>query len=246
MQIYDTLLIGCSYASLGYALARGNCLITEEHQACDTHFYLPLKGYSYMEYAPKTEEGARLLKHFNELSLFRDGMQNTNGFECALCQYVDEIKPSLLLNCRVIRTAEENGVKKITVQTNEGLTTVYAKQILDTRAHGEKKRATVLFGSKNIENDAPILMQAFPEAKIEQAFYENRYALTFEVNGYDENEVKIFVSEQWRAAAIEAKIIYIAPVFSTVGNFDALCDSRYANPIEAFEVGYFAGKESLK
>ena len=37
MKTYDTLLLGSGFFSVGYAAARGGCLIAEEEQICDTH-----------------------------------------------------------------------------------------------------------------------------------------------------------------------------------------------------------------
>ena len=241
MHVYDTLLIGSSYASFGYALARKNCLIAEEHHLCDTHFYLPLRSFSYREYTPKTEEGRRLFGFFSKLSLFKNGMQNTNGFECAFCQYISESDMMPLLNCRVIRTTEENGIRRVTLQTNEGLSTVNTQKIIDTRANGKHKRLTVLFTDRDIEKNAPLLCAAFPDAEIEPAFYEGRYALHFCADGFDENDIKLFVSQTWRALDIPARILSIAPIFSNIGTFEKICDSRYENPIEAFEIGYEMG-----
>ena len=68
MHVYDSLLIGSSYVSLGYAAAKGNCLIAEESHICDTHFYLPFKSFAYTAYEPKSEDGKRLLSVFSSLS----------------------------------------------------------------------------------------------------------------------------------------------------------------------------------
>ena len=129
MKIYNSLIIGSGYCAVGYAAACPNSVICEEHQVCDTQFYLPLVGYRHQPYLPKTEEGSRLLSKFVELSLFENGMQNTNGFEFALCRYLVEKEIEVLLKCRVIRVfRREDLLYDVTVHTNEGLSHLIAKK----------------------------------------------------------------------------------------------------------------------
>ena len=54
MQIYDALIIGCGYASVGFARKNKNVIICEEHQICDTGFYLPARCYEHFPYRAKT------------------------------------------------------------------------------------------------------------------------------------------------------------------------------------------------
>ena len=133
MKLYKNLIIGSGYFSIGYAAACPDTVVCEEHQICDTSFYLPLRTFRYKPYSPKTEEGARLLSIFNSLSLFGENEQNANGFEFALCKYVSHNQLNILLKCRVIRTERrEDGIYDVTVQTNEGLTHLFAEKITDT------------------------------------------------------------------------------------------------------------------
>ena len=246
MHVYDTLLIGSSYASFGYALARKNCLIAEEHHLCDTHFYLPFKSFAYTAYEPKSEDGKRLLSVFSSLSLFQNGMQNTNAFEIAFCKYVMQKKQALLLGCRVIRFGKEKNLYRITLQTNEGLSTVYAQNVLDTRGSEEKKSMTVLFQSENIDKDSALLTRAFPDSAIESAFYEKRYAIHIPFpSTADENSAKLRIRNVWRTLESDSKIVCIAPVFSKEDGGKTLCDDHYKNPIEAFEAGYVYAKKGV-
>lgn len=244
MNVYDTLIIGSGYASAGYAAACPNTVICEEHQICDTGFYLPLKSFRYRHYSPKTEEGTRLLGAFHALSLFRGNQQNTNGFEFALCKYMDEKRLELLLKCRVIgRKQRPDSIYEVTVQTNEGLTHLLAKQILDTTNQSSEKYFTVLFVCDDIEKVKDQLLSAYTDAQIEPAFYSGRYALHIAAHDTDENRIKLAIYEKWRSLAIDAKILYMAPVFYGAESADPLCDAHYENPIEAFEAGYFYAKE---
>ena len=239
MKIYDTLIVGSGYFATGYAAANGDAIICEEHQICDTGFYLPLRSFRYAPYTPKTEEGVRLFEIFNSVGLFSESEQNTNGFEAALCQYILEKKVNILLKCRVISTERtDSGVYDVTVQTNEGLSHIFARKILSTVPDVQSRRLTVLFVSDNIENDKARLLSAFSGAKIESAFYKGRYALHIDAPKIDENRVKLAVYEKWRELDTGAKILYIAPVFYDEECKRETCDFSYENPVAAFETGY--------
>ena len=244
MNIYDTLIIGSGYSSVGYATAFPNTVICEEHQICDTGFYLPLRSFNYKSYIPKTEEGAQLLSVFNSLSLFRENQQNTNGFEFAICRYINERNLNLLLKCRIIGIKQQSDqIYDVTVQTNEGLSHIFARKILDMTNNPEERYFTVLFVCNNIEKLKDKLYSAFPAAQIEPAFYSERFAIHIRASNTDENRIKLEIYEKWRSVGIDAKILYMAPVFYGATSENSLCDCNYENPIEAFEAGYFYAKE---
>lgn len=245
MNVYNTLIIGSGYSSIGYATACPNTVICEEHQICDTHFYLPLRSFRKKNYTPKTEEGARLLSSFNSLSLFRGNEQNANGLEFALCKYIDEKQLNILLKCRVINVNQQpDNIYDVTVHTNEGLTHLFAKRILDTKNTSREKYFTVLFVCDEVEKVKDKLLMAYGPAEIESAFYPRRYALHVSVHdGVDENRIKLEIYEKWRTLNVDAKILYMAPVFYGKASHNRLCDDNYENPIEAFEAGCFFAKE---
>lgn len=245
MNIYDTLIIGSSYSSVGFATAKGNCVICEENQICDTQFYLPLRSFGYVPYAPRTDEGKDLYEIFTELSLFSGDMQNANGFECGLCKYLLKNPCEILLKCRVIDINERDGIYEAKIQTNGGISHLYAKSILDTRASQENTYHTTLFVCQD-ERELEVLTSAFPDSYIEKAFYSSRYALHVPTNDFDENTIKLHVYEKWNALGIQAKILYMAPTFFGRDKRNGLCDGNYQNPIEAFECGYFYAKGGAK
>ena len=240
MKIYKTLIIGCSYFSVGYAAAHTGTVICEEHQICDTGFYLPLRSFHNKPYSPKCVEGKRLSRIFDSLSLFRGDEQNANGFEFALCKYISEKGIEVMLKCRVISVLHrQDGIYDVTVQTNEGLTHLFAERIIDSSDRQGERHFTVLFVCDDIGGVRDGLVSAFCGAEIESAFYKGRYALHIPVGDTDENHIKLDVYERWRALDIDAKILYMAPVFYGEGSESEACDARYGNPVEAFEAGYF-------
>jgi len=240
-HIYDTLIIGCGYFSVGFAVANGNSIVCEENQICDNHFYLPMKSFKYHPYSPKTAEGSRLLGIFNELSLFCENEQNTCGFECGFCKYIVEANTDILLKCRIVEISENSGIYDVKIQTNEGLSHLLTRSILDTHSEDQNKKFTVLFTADDIDSVSAQLKRAFTDAIVEPAFYSGRYALHIPAGNYDENTVKLAVYNTWNEKNIKAKIIYMSPVFSSDSE-NPFNDGFYDNPIKAFEAGYFHAK----
>lgn len=258
MRVFDTLIIGSGYSSVGYALANDNCLICEENEICDTHFYLPMMQYEYSEYLPRTEAGKELKVLYGQLGLWGEGMQNVNGFECGLCSFLERKDIKLLLKCRVIEicNAEEN-LKKITLITNSGLETVYAGKIVDTRSRGgyEGKYLTILFHTTDLQDAERRMLQAFPGAIIEKAFYNGRYALHVPSDGYEDvNQLKLSIRDTWKGQILNAKIMCMSAVPGVYRKLDGVCidresvipcDDEFCNSVEAFEAGYLCGKEAV-
>ena len=232
MHIYDTLIKGCGYAAAGYTAANKNTIICEEHQVCDTNFYLPLSSFCHIPYTPETEEGRKLKQEFDDLSIFTDKSQNTNGFECAFCNYLVENPLNILLKCRVIKADKKDDIYDVTVQTNEGLSHIYTRKIIDCTNTPKEKVITVLFNCLNIEDTKKVLISAFEGAVIEKAFYENRYSIRINVGEHDENIAKLYIYNKWRELETDSKIVYIAPVFLREENpLNILIDANYKNPI---------------
>lgn len=240
MEIYDTLIIGSGYTSAGYSASHPKTIICEEREALDTSFYLPLSGFCYHPYAPSSKDGARLFEIFNSLSLFEGDTQNINGFESAFCTYLSERELPVLLKCRVVsREVRDDGIIDATVQTNEGLTHIFTKKIIDARCKSEDKTLTVLFVADDATAARCELPRAFEGATVEPAFYKGRYALRVPVFGMDENTVKPYIYKKWQSLTSGAKLLFIAPAFRLSGDGNPMCDESYNNPIEAFEAGFF-------
>ena len=239
MQQYDTVIIGSGYSSVGYALARGGCLIVEEGEVADTHFYLPLRSYRYYPYTPKTPEGERLAAEFEELALFGAEAQNTNGFECALCRFLEKMPVDLLLKARVVRREEAEGGIRLTLSTNEGLLHVLCRRVIDTRSTGADYLSVLI--TAECEADAVAVSERLGWP-MEPAFYEGQYHLRAPF-AEDENGAKLPIHAAI-AGATGVRLLAIAPVFACAGTGSALSDDDYLNPIAAFEAGYRMGKEA--
>lgn len=238
MKEYDTLLIGAGYSSFGYAAAREGCLVVEEQEIADTHFYLPLRSYRHTPYTPTTEEGRALAEIFGELALFRDGRQNVNGFEVALCRYLAAHPVPLLLKTRVAGIRREGERAVVTLIGNGGLSEVAARRVIDTRA-GEGKHFSILItAATRADAEAAARRCGFP---LSDAFYPGQYALIAPFWG-EINAAKCAAAEALRGA-VGIRILAMAQAAAADGEGKPLSDDDYENPIAAFEGGYRLGKE---
>lgn len=239
MKEYDTLLIGAGYSSFGYAAARGGCLVVEEQEIADTHFYLPLRSFCHTPYTPRTAEGRRLEGHFRALGLFRDDRQNVNGFEVALCRYLTENPLPFLLKTRVARQRREGESTVVTLIGNGGLSKVACRRVIDTRAGERERRLTILItAGSRAEAEAAAKQGGF---SMTDAFYPGQYALFAPFTG-EINETKLGVAEALRGA-VGVRVLAMAQAAAADGEGKLLSDDDHENPITAFEAGYRLGKE---
>lgn len=239
MEYVDTLLLGSGYTSIGYAASGADCLIAEEQEIADTHFYLPLRSYRHTPYTPVTEEGRALSGIFDSLGLFRDGKQNVNGFEPALCRYLEERELPLLFKCRAVRREEHDGRTLVTLSTNEGLLTVACRRVIDTRSGKRNERMTVLI--RACEEAAAIAASLLTGWEMTEAFYPDHYALFAPLSG-DVNVALCRIADALDGAE-GIRILAVAPAFAADGEGRLLSDDDHQNPIAAFEAGYRLGRE---
>ena len=241
MKIYDTAIIGSGYTAMGYALKKGNSIIIEESETADVNFYLSLKNFFNNQYAPKNEQGKALLSLYESLNLFKGNEQNLNGFECGFCEFVFQNGLEFLFKTRVIDIQKENEVTKLSLITSGGIEYVYAKNVLDlTKSTPDSKTLTILYSTDCPTKTEELLKATFSGCVVENAFYDNRYAVRIPVKvNADFNDTKIEIFERWKKANPNAKILYFAPIFANVFSHskDAMQDGYYLNPIEAFEYG---------
>ena len=239
MEHFETVLIGSGYSSIGYAAAHQSTLIIEEQEIADTHFYLPLRSFRYTPYVPKTKEGAALDATFRSLGLFEGDKQNTNGFEPALCRYLERHPLPILLKARVVDRKKSGSSEILTLSTNEGLLQVSCNRVYDTR-NTEKRSLSVLVIAKNPGDAARAA--ALTGWELTEAFHPNWYALHVPYTGESENDVKITIHNT--LSKIDGiRLLSIAPVYAGKRTEILLSDDSYDNPIAAFEAGYFLGRE---
>ncbi|MBR6765946.1 MAG: hypothetical protein IKM06_05605 [Clostridia bacterium] len=244
MHVYDSIIIGSGYSAVGYTIKNGNTITLEESHTCDTQFYLPLKSFIHTEYKPVTPLGIRLDSHFNKYGLFKDGYMCTNGFEPAFCEFISKESVDILLKCKVISVERlDDGICKVTIFTAEGFSTVYAKNVFDSKGTKDhsKKYLTVLFVTENGESDIKKLSAVFDGSTFTKAFYDTRYVMHLPLKDIiDVNEAISYIDDKWKTADTDAKVLYIPPVFCFTQEANESTfpkDQCFSNPIAAFEAG---------
>lgn len=239
MKACDTLIIGSSYTALGYAVAKGDTVIVEEREICDTEFYLPLRAYACGRIEPATEEGRALYGYYLSHGMFCEEMQNLNGFESSFCGYALEKGIEILLKSRVINKAKtSDGQYEVSLITPSGIIRLLAGRIIDMRPVGGRRLLTLLFSTADAKKDIPRLKQAFPDAEVEPAFFADRIAVKLEA-------AEDYLTEKERAYSKIKKIenaprlIYTAPVFCSVSDriYNPPTDACFKDPISAFDAG---------
>jgi hypothetical protein len=244
MKKYEALVIGASFAAVGFALGRKNTLIVEKTEILDTEFYLPMVGFEYERYEPVTDLGKEFLEIFDSHALFRGGMQSVNAFEIALCRFSEKHPTDIYLKCRVIDIKKSDGGYTVKLIHNGGIETVEVAQILDCSTPGMGYHTlTVLFHAED-GADPCAVKEVFPGAVVESAFYSGRYSVRIPISIDDINDAKCYVYDKWQALDGH-KIIYIAPAFHYTEHTNPIFGCS-KNPIEAFERGLRMGWEEKK
>ena len=242
MEIYDTLLIGCSYASVGYALANQNTIIVEENEMADTRFYLPLKSYKTTPYQPTTLHGEKLLDCFNTLHLLQDGGINANGLECAFCDFISKNDLDIIFKSRVIKTEKQADHYCSQIITNSGIITVKSKNIIDTRVlNPQKTTLTVLLKGNLSQTESQLITSAFANSYIENTLYTDVFALFLEQSSKVEyNQILKDFYATWKNLGATTKVLYIAPLTASKSEIQQGFpkDEYFDNPIKALEMGY--------
>ena len=263
-NVYDTIILGSGYTSVGYALAQKNTLILEQGESADTTFYLALTNFNAYNPTPTTKAGKSLYQHYASLNLFKAEQQNLNAFECAFCDFIINNGIEILFKTRVfdVREKDEKGIITLTALTVCGVKQFRTKNLIDARPTVDKQIDTcanvqqlsirkrfwsVLVMTDNPDSAKKTLTDTFNGAIFEPAFFENRYALHIPVGKGDFNQIKIDVLDKWTTAKPDCKILYFAPVtyfknYNTTPNDTRATafplDCEFTNPISAIDSGY--------
>lgn len=220
MKVYDTLIIGSGYTSLGYAIARGDTVICEDGELCDTGFSMPVRCFALPDYEPKNILTRELFDYYRSLGIIGGGMQNTGALECGFCGFALKHNVEILLKCRVIdKRVTEDGAFDVSVIGGGGIEHILAERVLDMRQKRGERWLTVLFKTENPDSDISTLRAAFEGSKIEPAFYESRYALHIPCHrDEDINEARLRLYHLWDTTEHTARLLYTAPALAVVSD----------------------------
>lgn len=168
MRKYDTVIIGGGFFSCGYAAAHKNTLILEASQMLDKTYYGTLRGFESENLLPQTQNSISLCNCFNTLGVLKDNMLYVNALDVALCNFISDDIPDILLGTKCTEIKKEADLFLISYVNNEGRGLAYAeKVIVCTQPKGD-------FLNVLIEHTAP-LPSIFQSRK---AFFENQSVIT--------------------------------------------------------------------
>ena len=146
MKVYENVVIGSGYTSVGFALANPSTIILEKNQSADVNFYLPLKNFKKLDFTPSCECAKELDQLFTEKGFYKNGMQNTNALECAFCEFILCKNIEINFKSTVVSVTPKKDKYMVTYYTVNGLNTIMAKKVIDmTNSGADQKFLTVLF-----------------------------------------------------------------------------------------------------
>ena len=240
MKIYDALIIGSCYRALGYALTKGNSVIVEEREMCDTQLCVPIYSFERDKEEPTTELGKSLNSCFEKLSLYKGNMQNTTALEMGFCKLAIDRSAKILLKCRVVSSELSDGYFDVKTISGEGISHLFARKIIDMRPSGDEKSLALIVTVTN-DGDISELQKAFPDAKIEPAFYSNRYAIHCPaLRGEDRLSAAERVYSAFLECKTDAKLIHVADILTQSSS-----DVDFGGPIGALEEGIRLAQEDV-
>ena len=185
MKTYDTVIVGSGYYAFGYAMTHGNTLIVEETQLADRHFSGCLRGFGYEE-AALVGEGARaLVSYMRDKGVLRVTRVCVPALEAGLCDFFMGHMPEILLGTVCTDTVSDEQGYLLTLCNNEGLSTVRAHRVVDTRvAHGHILNVLIQGDIGSVSEDV----------SVSDAFYDGQRRLSLCFDGEtDINRAKVKV-----------------------------------------------------
>lgn len=232
--MYNTIILGSGYYSVGYALKCKNCLIIEKSQLCDINFYGTYSGFEDEGYEPKTYEGKQMKEYFNSFGILRNAKVNVNALESVFCSFINDKPIEILLNTECISVKEENGVYCVKIYNNAGIDCLYAKQVIDTRAKN-KNCLNIL-----VELDDKVYKKFSQKNEIKKAFYKNEYVIGYETDK-EINTAKLDFYNEWKNTASSDKSRIISFAYQMTGE---CFDLNFRNIFKAFDSGIMQGAKN--
>ena len=238
--MYETVILGCGYFSLGYAYSHDDTLIIEETQLADPHYFGTLEGFGTTCVKPTSVGGAALFDAFGSDGVLANGKLAVNELEPALCRFVKGFEPEILLGSFCTDIKKTLRGYDITFCNNEGLGVVSAKRVIDTRQRGGNRMNLLLAVDEskrlNLEN-------------VSNAFYDNQKVWSVELDGTNDiNEAKSRIIELYGDSLREAGARIITTSYRMFGEkgVEPYTDETeilkvneivWNDPFEAFEKG---------
>lgn len=253
MNRYDTILLGASYAALGYAAVHPDVLILEAGEFLGSDYHACLRPCQSPA-LPHSPQALALHSFFKEKQILTDDRLDVLREAAAVCRYAQE-QPwfgRVRLEARVISVERKNGLFEVEYYTNTGIHRAAAKHVLDTTAC-----RVSLPGAAVKEKQLHVVCSDVP-ADFETALTKENDTLRF-TPGYCTGEWTVTfpfapeatlsqaretVENTWRAvfpggeALIDVVGFEFDPVVQpTAGDVPWLCPHTFGDPLTAFDAG---------
>jgi len=238
--MYETVILGSGYFSVGYAYAHQNTLIIEETQLADPHFFGTLEGFDADFVKPTSQGAAELYGSFEKDGVLKEGRLAVNELEPALCRFIKNTQPEILLGSFCTEVKKTQKGYNVTLCNNEGIRVVSTRRVIDTRQR-EGKKINLLLALK--DGQIPRLDNVLP------SFYEGQkiWKVYFE-DECDVNEAKSRILDVYGDRLRECGARIIATSYRMIDDSNPepcedaqgiwkVCERSFGNPFAAFEKG---------
>ena len=135
-HVYDTIVFGSGFVSLGYAATHENTLIIERTELIEKDFSAALNPGKNWDTKAKNKETDMLIKNLTDAGLIENDKADVVTFPPFICDYVKKNDFKILLLTEVLSIEKKGDLFAVSVYNNEGIDTLFAKKILDTTAEG--------------------------------------------------------------------------------------------------------------
>ena len=182
MRRYDTVIVGSGFYSFGYAAAHGNTLIVEETHLADRHFSGCLRGFSYADAPLSAPMAKALAAYMREHGIVCGDRICVPALEAGLCAFFADCSFEVLLGTTCTEIEKDGEGYRLLLFNSEGISTVSAKRVIDTRVCGGNVLNILVQGG---------IGNIVQEVSISNAFYSGQKILSLHFgNETDINRAK--------------------------------------------------------
>ena len=247
MKQYQTVVLGSGYFSFGYAATHEDVLIVEATQLADPHCYGTLDGFAWNGKVPDSKGARGLYDALVGDGVVSDGRISVNELESAFCRFLATDMSALLLGtfCTCVNKTEDG--YDLTLCNNEGLSHVFAKNVIDTRVGLGNRLGVLVYLAAGKEPCIPSVDGV--TVTVGPAFYDDHRLITLAFEGeVDENRAKqrslSVIEDSLRASGSKilqmSYCLFGAPVLSPYRDDSGIVhvDQRaFGNLFEMYEKG---------
>ena len=177
--MFDTVILGSGYFSLGFAMNHKNTLIIEDTQLLDPNFYGVLSGFDMKVEKPSAKGAVALYEAFVKEGIVGEHGLAANELEPALCRFVGNKMPGVLLGTFCVGVEKTPDGYEVSLCNNEGVSRIFAKNVIDTRvAYGNCIKFLIAVN----DGKEPALSSLYPAFYGDQRVAEVRFDRNIDIN----------------------------------------------------------------